>query len=90
VLPTEVRQKVEELDIPNPASGRWTAEKMTMFGTLPDEEAARTVGRSPHALTQKRRQVASRRSASGGGWKPAREDAEAVRRNPRAMTRSDR
>jgi hypothetical protein len=49
-----VRQKREELDIPNPTSGRWTAEEVALLGTMPDREVARRLGRSPQSVTQKR------------------------------------
>jgi hypothetical protein len=52
--PGAVRQKREELGIPNPAGSRWAAEEIALLGTLPDEELGRTVGRSRSAVTQKR------------------------------------
>jgi hypothetical protein len=49
-----VRQKREELRIPNPASNRWTAEGIALLGTLPDREVARRLGRPLPSVTQKR------------------------------------
>ncbi len=49
-----VRQKREELGIPNPTSWRWTAEELAFLGTIPDAEVARMLGRSEHSVTQKR------------------------------------
>jgi hypothetical protein len=49
-----VRQKREELGIPNPTSGRWTAAAVALLGTLPDDEVARRLGRPAGAVTQKR------------------------------------
>jgi hypothetical protein len=54
--PGAVRQKREELGIPNPDADRWTAEDIALLGTLPDEAAAR-IGRSRTAVTQKRCQL---------------------------------
>ncbi|HKI32353.1 MAG TPA: hypothetical protein VKA46_10830 [Gemmataceae bacterium] len=49
-----VRQKREQLGIPNPAGNRWTAEAVALLGTLPDREVARLLGRSLQSVTQKR------------------------------------
>ena len=50
-----VRQKREELGIPNPEdTGRWTTEEVGLLGTVPDREVAARTGRTPHAITQKR------------------------------------
>jgi hypothetical protein len=49
-----VRQKREELGIPNPGGNRWRAEEIALLGTLPDREVARRVGRSLYSVTQKR------------------------------------
>jgi hypothetical protein len=49
-----VRQKREELGIPNPTLWRWTAEELALLGTIPDAELARMLGRSEHSVTQKR------------------------------------
>ena len=49
-----VRQKREELGIPNPAGNRWTAEGIALLGMLPDREVARRLGRSLQSVTQKR------------------------------------
>ena len=53
-----VRQKREELGIPNPAGNRWTAEGIALLGTLPDREVARRLGRSLQSVTQKRIKLA--------------------------------
>jgi hypothetical protein len=55
--PGAVRQKREELGIPNPAANSWTAEGIALLGTLPDREVARLLGRSRAAVTQKRCQL---------------------------------
>jgi hypothetical protein len=49
-----VRQKREELGLPNPAGKRWSAEGIALLGTLPDREVARRLGRSLQSVTQKR------------------------------------
>ena len=49
-----VRQKREELGIPNPASKRWAAEEIALRSTLPDEAVGRQIGRSRSAVTVKR------------------------------------
>jgi hypothetical protein len=49
-----VRQKLEELRIPNPAGNRWRPEEAALLGTLPDREFARRLGRSLQSVTQKR------------------------------------
>jgi hypothetical protein len=49
-----VRQKREELGIPNPAGNRWREEELALQGTLPDREVARRLGRSAQSVTQKR------------------------------------
>jgi hypothetical protein len=49
-----VRQKREELGIPNPAGNRWTAEGIALLGMLPDREVAQRLGRSLQSVTQKR------------------------------------
>jgi hypothetical protein len=49
-----VRQKREELSIPNPAGNRWRPEDVALLGTLPDTEVARRLGRSLQSVTQKR------------------------------------
>ena len=49
-----VRQKREELGIPNPAGNRWRDEDIALLGTLPDREVARLLGRSLQSVTQKR------------------------------------
>jgi hypothetical protein len=55
--PGAVRQKREELGIPNPAANRWTAEDLALLGTMPDGEVARLLSRSRAAVTQKRCQL---------------------------------
>jgi hypothetical protein len=54
--PEAVRQKREELNIPNPAGGRrrWTQDEVALLGNMTDEEVAEKVGRPPSAVTQKR------------------------------------
>jgi hypothetical protein len=52
--PSAVRQKREELSIPNPTSNRWSVEELDLLGTLPDREVARRIGRSLSRVTQKR------------------------------------
>jgi hypothetical protein len=49
-----VRQKREELGIPNPAGNRWTVEEVALLGTMPDTKVASRVARSVSAVTQKR------------------------------------
>jgi hypothetical protein len=49
-----VRQKREELGIPNPAGNRWRGDEIALLGTLPDCELARRLGRSVQSVTQKR------------------------------------
>ena len=49
-----VRQKREELGLPNPGATRWRHEDIALLGALPDREVARRLGRSPQAVTQKR------------------------------------
>jgi hypothetical protein len=49
-----VRQKREELGIPNPAANRWREDELALLGTLPDREVARRLGRSLQSVTQKR------------------------------------
>jgi hypothetical protein len=49
-----VRQKREELGIPNPTGNRWLPEHIALLGTLPDREVARKIGRSLQSVTQKR------------------------------------
>jgi len=49
-----VRQKREELGIPNSDSNRWLPEHVALLGTLPDEEVARRLGRPLQSVTQKR------------------------------------
>ena len=45
------------MGIPNPAGNRWTAEGITLLGTLPDGEVARWLGRSLRSVTQERCQL---------------------------------
>jgi hypothetical protein len=52
--PSAVRQKREELGVPNPTSWRWTAEELALLGTVPDAAVARLLGRSEHSVMQKR------------------------------------
>jgi hypothetical protein len=52
--PGAVRQKREELGIPNPTGNRWGSEEIALLGTLHDEEVGRRLGRSRSAVTQKR------------------------------------
>jgi hypothetical protein len=49
-----VRQKREELGIPNPTSWRWRVEELALLGTRTDAEVARMLGRSEQSVTQKR------------------------------------
>jgi hypothetical protein len=49
-----VRQKREELGIPNPACNSWRPEEVALLGTLPDREVSRRLGRSLQSVTQKR------------------------------------
>jgi hypothetical protein len=49
-----VRQKREELRLPNPAGNRWRSEDIALLGTVPDAEVARRLGRSIQSVTQKR------------------------------------
>jgi hypothetical protein len=52
-----VRQKREELGLPNPAAGRWAAEEVALLGTLADEEVARGLGRSLRSVIRMRRKL---------------------------------
>jgi hypothetical protein len=52
-----VRQKREDLGIPNRAGNRWPAEHVALPGTLPDQDVARRLGRSLQPVTQKRCQL---------------------------------
>jgi hypothetical protein len=52
--PGAVRQKREELGIPNPTANRWRAEEVALLGTRHDREVARRLGRSLQSVTQKR------------------------------------
>jgi hypothetical protein len=49
-----VRQKREELGIPNPTTTHWNAEGIALLGTLPDAEVAQRLGRSVASVTRKR------------------------------------
>src|SRR5262249_5647078 len=49
-----VRQKREELGIPNPAGNRWAAQGIALLGTMPDREVAGRPGRSLQGVAQKR------------------------------------
>jgi hypothetical protein len=51
-----VRQKREELGIPNPEGGRlgWAADELALLGKLPDGEVARRTGGTEGAVTSKR------------------------------------
>jgi hypothetical protein len=49
-----VRQKREELGVPNPTTTRWSAEELALLGTMSDAEVASKIGRSPLSVTQKR------------------------------------
>ena len=49
-----VRQKREEMGIPNLAGNRWSAEAIALLGTMPDREVARRLCRSLQSVTQKR------------------------------------
>jgi hypothetical protein len=49
-----VRQKREELGLPNPTGNRWRPEDIALLGTLPDREVARRLGRPLQSVTQKR------------------------------------
>jgi hypothetical protein len=60
--PEAVRQKREELGIPNPAGNRWAAEHIALLGTMPDREVARRLGRSLSSVGV--------RPANGGGGGP--------------------
>jgi hypothetical protein len=60
-----VRQKREELGIPNPAANTWTAEDIALLGTLPDEAVAARLGRSRAAVTQKRCQPGTPNPSDG-------------------------
>ena len=62
-----MRQKREELGVPNPAGNRWRPEHVALLGTLPDEEVARTVGRSFTAVTQKRIKLGIANPFDGAG-----------------------
>jgi hypothetical protein len=54
-----VRQKREELGIPNPEGGRpgWADEQLALLRKLPDEEVARRTGRTEAAVTSKRNKL---------------------------------
>jgi hypothetical protein len=71
--PGAVRQKREELGLPNPAGNRWAAEEIALLRTLPDEEAGRKLGRSRSAVTQKRIDLGIPWRATGGGKRTDRE-----------------
>jgi hypothetical protein len=67
-----VRQKRQELRLPNPDGGRpgWTEEELSLLGTLPDAEVARRTARTEGAVTHQRNQLgiptaADRRRARG-------------------------
>jgi hypothetical protein len=77
-----VRQKREELGIPNAAGNRWRDDEIALLGTLPDREVARRLGRSLQSVTRKRiklgianridgrkgdRSVSARRNTSNDG-----------------------
>ena len=64
-----VRQKREELGIPNPAGNRWREDEVALLGTLPDWEVSRQIGRSLQSVTQKRIKlgIANRSTVDGGG-----------------------
>jgi hypothetical protein len=49
-----VRQKREELGIPNPSGHGWTEEELALLGTAPDAEVAAEIGRTKGAVTLKR------------------------------------
>jgi hypothetical protein len=51
-----VRQKREDLGIPNPEGGRpgWAADELALLGKHPDDEVARRTGRTAGAVTSKR------------------------------------
>jgi hypothetical protein len=49
-----VRQKREEVRVPNPSGHGWTEEELALLGTAPDHEVARRIGRTPIAVTCKR------------------------------------
>jgi hypothetical protein len=49
-----VRQKREELGIPNPSGHGWTEEELDLLGTAPDAEVAAWTGRTEGAVMQKR------------------------------------
>jgi hypothetical protein len=49
-----VRQKRQELGLPNLAGSRWADDELALLGTLPDREVARRLGRSLQSVTQKR------------------------------------
>jgi hypothetical protein len=69
--PGAVRQKREELGIPNPAANRWTAEDIALRGTLPDEAVAA-------ARPFPRRRDAE--AVPAGDRQPARPQATQIRR----------
>jgi hypothetical protein len=48
-----VRQKRQELGVPNAAGNRWRPDEVAPLGTLPDAEVAWRLGRSLHSVTQK-------------------------------------
>jgi hypothetical protein len=60
-----VRQKREELGLPNPAAGRWAAEEVALLGTLADEEVARGLGRSLRSVIRIRRKLGIPRPSHG-------------------------
>jgi hypothetical protein len=60
-----VRQKREQLGIPNPAAGRWAAEEVALLGTLADEEVARGLGRSLSSVIRMRRKLGIPRPCDG-------------------------
>jgi hypothetical protein len=62
-----VRQKREELGIPNPASRKWTAEELAVLAAAGDAEVARRTGRTAWAVYLKRKalRVSARKAARG-------------------------
>jgi hypothetical protein len=60
-----VRQKREELGLPNSAAGRWAAEEVALLGTLADEEVARGLGRSLRSVIRMRRKLGIPRPSHG-------------------------
>jgi hypothetical protein len=67
-----VRQKREELGIPNPADNRWRDDEVALLGKLPDREVARRLGRSVQSVTQKRIKLGIDNPFDGAGA-PSRE-----------------